>query len=180
MSENRDHGIHTQSVHAGCRPDPQHGAVATPIFQTSTFAFTSVDQGAARFAGTDDGYIYTRMGNPTVKALEDSVAELEGGYAGLATSSGMAASVAVFMGVLGKDRHMVGTDSVYGPTRVVVERDFARFGVEFDFVDTTDPENVRAAMRPNTALVHIETPANPTIGISDIAACAEIAHEHGA
>jgi methionine-gamma-lyase len=171
----------TLSSHAG-GGDAATGSVMPPIFQTSTFAFASTEDGARRFAGHGghDDYVYTRMGNPTVRALEDAVAGLEGGHGGLATASGMAAIVATFMALLGKDRHLVGTDSVYGPTRVVVERDLQRFGVASSFVDTTDLELVRRAMRPETALVFVETPANPTLKITDIAACAAIAHAQGA
>jgi methionine-gamma-lyase len=152
--------------------------VAPPIYQTSTFAFASVEQGAARFAGKEKGFIYTRMGNPTTGALEEAVADLEGGFAGLATSSGMAAIVNVFFTYLGSGAHMIGTSAVYGPSRVVVERDFSRFGVEYDFVDTSDLEAVKSAVRPNTKLLFVETPANPTIRLTDLGACAEIAKEH--
>ena len=172
-------GMATTAVHAG-GGDRQTGAVMPPIYQSSTFSFESAAQGAARFAGEDEGYIYTRMGNPTIRALEDSVAQLENGYAGLATASGMAAVATVFMSFLGKDLHVVSTDSVYGPSRVILEKDFSRFGVSCDFVDTSDPREVQKAMRPETRLVFIETPANPTIKLTDIAACAEIAHRHGA
>jgi len=172
-------GMFTAAAHAGGL-DPRTGAVSPPIYQTSTFAFESAMQGAERFAGRDEGYIYTRMGNPTVRALEDAVARLENGYAGLATSTGMAAVATVFMAFLGKDLHLVSTDSVYGPSRVVVEKDFSRFGVSSSFVDSSDPAEVERAMRPETRIVYIETPANPTIKLTDIAACAEIAHRKGA
>jgi methionine-gamma-lyase len=156
-----------------------YGAVSVPIYQTSTFAFDSVDQGADRFAGIADGYIYTRMGNPTVAALEEAVALLEGGTRALATSSGMAAIVNVFFTYLEAGAHVVGTDSVYGPSRVVVEKYFSRFGVESSFVDTSDLESVRAAIRPETTMLYIETPENPTIRLTDIAACAAIARATG-
>lgn len=172
-------GFDTEAVHAGSPPDPVHGAISVPIFQTSTFAFDSVDQGAARFAGTEDGYIYTRMGNPTVAALEEAITMLEGGHSALATSSGMAAIVNVFFTYLRAGTHMIGTDSVYGPSRVVVEKYFSRFGVESSFVDTSDVENIRTAIRPETTMLYIETPENPTIRLTDIAACSEIAREHG-
>lgn len=172
-------GFNTRSVHAGCRPDPLHGGVSVPIYQSSTFAFESVDQGAARFRGDEPGYIYTRMGNPTVAALEEAVASMEGGSAGLATSSGMAAIFTVFFTYLEAGAHMIGTDSVYGPSRVVVERHFRRFGVQSDFVDTSKPDNIRAAIRPQTRMLYIETPENPTIRLTDIEACAEIARQHG-
>ncbi len=145
----------------------------------STFAFESVDQGAARFSGDEPGYIYTRMGNPTVAALEGAVASLEGGHAALATSSGMAAIATVLFTYLEAGAHLVGTDSVYGPSRVIVEKHFRRFGVHSDFVDTSDPENIRAALRPETRLLYIETPENPTIRLTDIERCAAIAREHG-
>jgi methionine-gamma-lyase len=172
-------GPNTESVHAGTPPDPRFGAVSVPIYQSSTFAFDSVDQGAGRFAGTEDGYIYTRMGNPTVTALEEAVALLEGGHRGLATASGMAAISNVFFTYLEAGAHVVGTDSVYGPSRVVVEKYFRRFGVESSFVDTSDVTNIAAAIRPETSMLYIETPENPTIRLTDIAACAEIAREHG-
>ncbi|MCP4201435.1 MAG: PLP-dependent transferase [bacterium] len=168
-------GFNTRSVHAGARPDPLHGAVSVPIYQSSTFVFDSVEQGAARFEGTADGYIYTRMGNPTVAALEEAVASLEGGHAGLATSSGMAAIFTVLFTYLEAGAHLVGTDSVYGPSRVVVEKHFRRFGVQSSFVDTSNLDNIVAALRPETRILYIETPENPTIRLSDIRGCAEIA-----
>lgn len=172
-------GFDTEAVHAGFEPDPQFGAVSVPIYQTSTFAFTSVDQGANRFAGTEDGYIYTRMGNPTVAALEEAVSSLEHGHGALATASGMAAISNVFFAYLEAGAHMIGTDAVYGPSRVVIEKHFSRFGVASTFVDTSDPARIRAAIRPETTMLYIETPENPTIRLTDIAACAEIAKEHG-
>ncbi len=171
--------INTVAAHAGGM-DKTTGAVMPPIYQTSTFSFKNAQHGADCFSGKEEGYIYTRMGNPTIKALEDTVAALEDGYAGLATSTGMAGVFTIYMAFLSKDAHIVATGSIYGPSRVVIERDFAKFGVEYTFVDTGDLEAVKKAMRPNTKLVFIETPANPTMRLSDIAGCAEIAHEHGA
>jgi methionine-gamma-lyase len=150
-----------------------------PIYQSSTFAFESVEQGAARFRGEESGFIYTRMGNPTVAALEEAVASMEGGRAGLATSSGMAAISTVLFTYLEAGAHLIGTDSVYGPSRVVVDRYFRKFDVQSDFVDTTDLDNIRAALRPETSMLYIETPENPTIRITDIEGCAEIARRHG-
>jgi len=173
-------GFHTKSIHAGQSTDPLSGSVCTPIYQTSTFAFKDADHGAALFSGKAEGYIYTRMGNPTTKALEDNVAALENGQGGLATASGMAAVTAVYMAFLGQGAHVVSTDAVYGPSRVVMERDFSRFGVEYSYVDTSDIDIVKGAFRPNTRLLFVESPANPTIAIADIEACARLAHEHGA
>ena len=173
-------GPNTRAIHAGGHPDPATGAVSPPIYQTSSFAFADCRQGAARFAGEEHGYIYTRMGNPTTARLEEAVSELEGGAGALATSSGMAALCTVTFALLNAGDHLVGTSSVYGPSRVVMERDFSRFGVMSDFVDTSDLHALRAVLRPETRLIFIETPANPTIVLSDIAAIADIAHDHGA
>lgn len=170
----------TECIHAGVEPDPIFGSVAPPIFQTSTFVFSTPEQGAARFAGTDPGYIYTRMGNPTTAMLEASVAALEQGTSALATSTGMAAVSTVFFALLSSGDHVVCGDSVYGPSRVVLERDFARFGVQFTMVDTSDPAQLRAAITERTKLVFIETPANPTLAITDIQAAADSAHAAGA
>jgi methionine-gamma-lyase len=170
--------IDTLAIHAGRHPDPLYGAVSVPIYQSSTFAFESCAQGAARFAGSEPGYIYTRMGNPTVAALEEAVSTMEGGFGGLATSSGMAATCTVAFALLGQGLHVVATDAVYGPSRVVFERDFSRFGVDASFVDTSDIDHVRAAIRPETRLLFVETPANPTLKVTDLAACASLARDH--
>ena len=173
-------GRKTQTIHAGQYPDATTGALSPPIYQSSTFAFTDCAQGAARFAGTEGGYIYTRMGNPTTARLEEAIATLEGGTGAVTTSSGMGALCAVIFGLLGSGDHVVGHSSLYGPSRMVIEADFKRFGVESTFVDTSDLDQVRAAVRPNTRLILIETPANPTIVLSDIKALAAIAEEQGA
>ncbi len=170
----------TKAIHAGGLHREVFGEVSVPIFQCSTFAFPSAEEGAARFAGEHAGYIYTRMGNPTVQALEECIAALENGYAGMATASGMAAITTVYLALLGQGAHVVGTDSVYGPTRMVLEKEFARFGVTATFVDTSNLENLQRALRANTRLVFVETPANPTMTVTDIRAAAEIAHRHDA
>jgi methionine-gamma-lyase len=158
----------------------EYGAVSVPIYQSSTSAFESAEQGAARFAGTDPGYRYTRLGNPTVRALEGAVCELEGGYAGLGTASGMAAVTTVLLALLRSGDHIVGTDAVYGATRVFAEKHLIKFGVASSWVPTDDLDALRAALRPNTRIVFIETPANPTIKITDLEACSRIAHDAGA
>ncbi len=173
----KDKGINTKLIHAGGFKDPL-GSATTPIYQSSTFSFESADHGARCFAGESDGYIYTRIGNPTIGELEKSVAELENGYNGIATSSGMGAITTVYMYYLGAGAHMVSHNAVYGPARGVMESLFSKFGVEYSYVDTTDLDQVRAAIKPNTKLIYTETPANPTIGITDLRALAEIAHEH--
>ncbi len=167
-------------IHAGQRSCPLTGAVATPIYQTSTFAFRDTDEGAARFGGTDPGYKYTRLGNPTVAALEECITELEGGCGALAASTGMAAVHTVYFTLLGAGAHVVGTDALYGASRMILEKEYSRFGVTGSFVDTSDPANVEKAMRPETKLVYLESPANPTLKLCDIAVISEMAHRRGA
>jgi len=170
---------YTSVIHAGQHPDPLFGGVSVPIYQSSTFAFQSAEQGAARFAGQDDGYIYTRIGNPTTKALEDCAAALEGGCGGLATASGMAAITTVYLSYLNQGDHLIGTAAVYGPTRTVLEREFSRFGVKADFVDTSDLGNITACLKPTTKMLYVETPANPTLTLTDIRACSRLCREKG-
>ena len=170
----------TVAIHAGNAGKSVFGEVSVPIFQSSTFAFPNAEEGAARFSGERSGFIYTRMGNPTVKALEDNIAALEGGFGGLATASGMAAITTVFLALAQGGGHVVSTESVYGPTRMVLEREFARFHVKSKFVDTSHLEQLEGAIRPETRIVFIETPANPTMTITDIRGAADIAHGHGA
>jgi methionine-gamma-lyase len=171
-------GINSKLIHAGHRADPT-GALNVPIYQTSTFAFRDAQHGAALFAGEEDGYIYTRIGNPTIRALEESVAELESGCGGIATSSGMGAVSTLYVALLSAGAHMVSTASVYGPSRGLVENHFSRFGVESTYLDTSDLARVRDALRPETKLVYIETPANPTMQLTDIAQVSALAHAHG-
>jgi methionine-gamma-lyase len=169
----------TLAIHAGQAPDPVYGGVSVPIYQSSTFAFASAEQGAARFAGKEKGFIYTRIANPTVRALEESLATLEGGFDASATASGMAAVTTIYTALLDKDAHVVGTASIYGPSRTVIENEFSRFGVRSDFVDTSDIRNVEKVLRPETKLLFVETPANPTLALTDLKACARIARERG-
>jgi methionine-gamma-lyase len=173
-------GKSTKAIHVGDAGEPVFGEVSVPIFQSSTFAFPTAEEGAARFSGDSSGFIYTRLGNPTVKALEDNIAALEGGFGGLATATGMAAITTVYLALLEQGTHLVGTGSVYGPTRIVLEKELARFGVASTFVDTSNLDNIERAIVPETRLVFIETPANPTMAITDIRGAAEIAHRHDA
>ncbi|MCK9399990.1 MAG: aminotransferase class I/II-fold pyridoxal phosphate-dependent enzyme [Bacteroidales bacterium] len=165
-------------IHAGGFEDAL-GSAVTPIYQASTFKFRNADHGAQCFTGESDGYIYTRLANPTIRELEKTMAELENGFGGIATSSGMGAVNTVYMAYLGQGSHIICHEAVYGPSRIILETIYSRFGVEYSMVDTTNIENVRKAFRPNTRLLYTETPANPTMGISDLAALAELAHEHG-
>jgi methionine-gamma-lyase len=172
-------GFNTKLVHAGVSKDPL-GSAVTPIYQTSTFAFDNAQTGADRFAGRADGFIYTRIGNPTIRALEKNIAELENGCDGVATSSGMGAVSAIYMALLSQGAHLVSTGSVYGPSRGLIEKQFSRFGVDYSYVDTSDLANVREAMRPTTKMVYLESPSNPAMLVTDILAVSEIAHQHGA
>jgi methionine-gamma-lyase len=180
MSDVKNLRLASRIIHAGQHTCPTTGAVSTPIYQTSTFAFKDTDEGAARFGGTDPGYKYTRLGNPTVAALEECIAELEGGCGALAASTGMAAVHTVYFTLLGAGAHVVGTDALYGASRMILEKEYSRFGVTGSFVDTSDATNVEKAMRPETKLVYLESPANPTLKLCDIAAISEIAHRRGA
>lgn len=171
-------GFNSKLIHSGQFHD-EFGSATVPIYQTSTFSFKNADHGAACFAGEDDGFIYTRLGNPTIGALEDAVADLENGYKGVATGSGMGAVTAVYFGMLGAGQHMVGHNAVYGPSRMVMETLFKKFGTESTWVDATDAQNVIDAIQDNTKLIYLETPANPTMGITDIEAVVKAAHEKG-
>jgi len=179
VTEKKSTDPFTAVIHAGQHPDPLFGGVSVPIYQSSTFSFKSAEHGAALFQGREQGYIYTRIGNPTTKALEDCVAILENGYGGLATASGMAAITTVYLAFLDRDSHLISTDAVYGPSRTVVENELSRFGIQSDFVDTSDIEKVKKSLRPNTKLLFVETPANPTMALTDIRACAALARDHG-
>jgi methionine-gamma-lyase len=170
-------GFNSKLIHAGAFDD-EFGSATVPIYQTSTFRFKNAQHGADCFAGASDGYIYTRIGNPTIKALEDNIASLENGYGGIATSSGMGAVTSIYMALLGQGIHMVSTASVYGPSRGVIEQDFSRFGVEASFVNTSDIQQIKAAIKPNTRVLYIETPSNPTMELTDLEAASKIAKEH--
>lgn len=171
-------GFDTQLIHAGDFED-QYNSAVTPIYQTSTFAFDSAQQGADIFAGQEKGYIYTRINNPTIEALENKLAELENGFGGVALSSGMAAVTTAYSAVLKTGDHMISSNAVYGPSRVVMETIFADFGVESTYVDTSDLANILEAIKPNTKLLYLETPANPTMTLTDIQEACKIAHAHG-
>jgi len=166
----------TRAVHAGYRKN-EYGALATPIYQTSTFIFDSAEQGGRRFALEEEGYIYTRLGNPTCSQVEDKLASLENAESAVAMSSGMGAITSVFWAALSAGDHVVAAKTLYGCTFAYLNHGLSRFGVETTFVDSSDPENVREAMRPNTKIVYLESPANPNMLISDIEAISKIAHE---
>ncbi|MBK9119028.1 MAG: PLP-dependent transferase [Phycisphaerales bacterium] len=175
----RDFALETLAVHGG-DADNALRPVVVPIYQTSTFGFRNAEHGAALFAGAEHGYIYSRMGNPTVEALEHAVALLEGGYRGLACGSGMAAVHTVLGGLLKTGEHVLCSEAVYGPTCTLVCKILSEYGIQGTMIDTSDVARVAAAMRPNTRVLYIETPANPTLALTDLAAMRELATRHNA
>ncbi len=181
---NEDHprAMHkaTRAIHMGKLKESFFGEVSVPIFQTSTFAFHNVEEGAARFSGERPGFIYTRLNNPTVNALEAGVVSLETGFGGMATATGMAAITTALLTFLHQGAHVVATASLYGATRVLLEMELPRFGIRSTFVDSSNPDHIRQALCPETRLVYVETPTNPTMVLTDIQAAAQIAHHHGA
>jgi cystathionine beta-lyase/cystathionine gamma-synthase len=166
-------GFTTKQVHAGVTPDPVTGAILTPIYQSTTFVQSSVDEYLAK------GFSYSRSGNPTVKALEQKIAVLENGVGCTCYSTGMAAEQVVFQATLSAGDHAVISDVAYGGTYRLATKIYSRFGVQFTFVDTANPDAVRKAIRDNTKLVFTETPANPTLKLTDIAAISKITKERG-
>lgn len=179
LHETKTQGIATRCVHAGQHPDPQTGSLTTPLYQTSTFVFQSAEQGAARFAGEEPGYIYSRLGNPTQAALEEKIASLERGEAGLAFGSGMAAISAVLMALVSAGDEIIYGDAIYGCTYDFLHEVIGRYGVLSTPVDCSQPDLVERAITPKTKVLILETPANPTMKMADIPAMAEICHRHG-
>jgi len=177
MEHNEDLGFNSLLIHGGMGVDPL-GSATVPIYQTSTFAFENVDEGARCFAGESKGYMYTRIGNPTISALERQIAILEKGFGGVAVSSGMAAVSTIYMAFLKSGDHIVSTNAVYGPSRGIMETYFKKFGVESTYINTGNLDAIRKSIKPNTKMLFIETPTNPTMEISDLKACCEIAHQH--
>jgi cystathionine gamma-lyase len=173
MSDDKSTGFKTREVHAGVSPDPVTGAILTPIYQSTTYVQESVDK------YLDKGYSYSRSGNPTVTALENRITALEGGVGSLCFATGMAATSCTIMGLVNAGEHMILSDVVYGGTHRITTKVMNRFGVECSFVDTADANNVKAAIRDNTRLIFTETPANPTLKLTDIAAVSEVARAHG-
>ncbi len=171
MTTTPNHHLETIAVHAGVEPDPTTGAVMTPIYQTSTFAQDDV--------GVHKGYEYSRSDNPTRTALQKALAALEGGQYGLSYASGLAAIDNVLR-LVQPGQHVLSGNDVYGGTYRLFQQVLAGYGIEFSFVDTSDVTAVAAAIQPNTQLVWLETPTNPMLRLTDIAAVAEMAHAHDA
>jgi len=180
MDKNSTPGFATLAIHAGTQPDPATGPLNVPIYQTSTFVFADVEQGAARFAGEDPGYVYTRIGNPTQRVLEEKMAVLEEGEAALAFASGMAAITGVLLALVQSGDHLLADETLYGCTHNFFTHFLPKTGVEVTFQDLSDPANVTRGIKPNTKVVYFETPANPTLKLVDMAAVAAAAHRAGA
>lgn len=179
MKNIRNYGIETQCVHAGLK-ETKEGAVVTPIYQTSTFKFQDADHGARLFKGEEEGYIYTRMRNPTVEAMEDAVAILEGGAKALGCATGMAAVHTLFAATLKAGDHIICSESCYGATATLLANLMPNFGISTTFVDTSNLDEVKNAIQPNTKMIYAETPGNPTLIISDLQELSNIARSIGA
>lgn len=171
-------GFGTKAIHAGNVKDKEYGALTMPIYQTSTFFFDSCEQGGKRFAGEEAGYIYSRLGNPTSSVLEAKVAALEGGEAAAATASGMGAISSALWTICAAGKHIVADSTLYGCTFALLAHGLPRYGVEVTFVNTSNIDEVKAALKENTVAVYLETPANPNLKIADIELIAKTAHDY--
>jgi len=168
-------GYNTRILHAGHKVDPTTGSHNMPIYQTSTFVFEDADQGAARFGGTDPGYKYSRLGNPNTDALAEKIAALENAEAGLCFGSGMAAISTVMFHLTKTGDHVIAADALYGATFALFDKTLkGKYGVEIDWVDTSDVQKVADAIKPNTRVIYLETPANPTMKMADIQAISDL------
>ena len=167
-------GFGTKAIHSG-NAENMSGALVAPIFQTSTFVFDNCSQGAKRFMGEEQGCIYTRLGNPTLTALERTLAALEGGEGAAVTASGMGAISSVMWSLCRAGSHVVADKTLYGCTHAYFEHGLTRYGVEVTFIDTSDADALAAALRPDTAVLYLETPANPNLKIIDLERCAAMA-----
>ncbi|MGI4843640.1 MAG: O-acetylhomoserine aminocarboxypropyltransferase [Janthinobacterium lividum] len=171
-------GFDTLALHAGSAPDPATGARATPIHFTSSFAFRDSDHAASLFNMERAGHVYSRISNPTNAVLEERIAALEGGVAGIATASGQAAMHLGLATIAGAGAHIVASTALYGGSHNLLHYTLRRFGIDTTFVDPRDPDAWRAAIRPNTKLLFGETLGNPGLDVLDIPTLAAIAHEH--
>ncbi|AEM79415.1 homocysteine synthase [Thermoanaerobacter wiegelii] len=175
----KKYGFSTLAIHEGWEPDPTTGAVALPIYQTSSFAFKSTQHAADLFALKEEGYIYTRMMNPTVDVFEKRIAALEGGVGALAVSSGQAAITLAVTNIAGVGEEIVSSTNLYGGTYNLFATTLKKFGINFKFVDPSNPENFKSQITDNTKALYVETIGNPKIDVADIEKIAEIAHTAG-
>jgi methionine-gamma-lyase len=178
MTKFKSKNVETNAIHAGRIDDKQFGSLATPLYQTSTFIFDNAQQGGDRFAGESEGYIYTRLGNPTTRQLEQRVAAMECMDDAAATATGMAAVSAALMTNLQAGDHMISSKAVYGCSFALMSHMFKKFNIEVSFVDMTEPENIKSAIKENTKLIFLETPINPNLVVLDLEKICTIAKEH--
>jgi methionine-gamma-lyase len=170
----------TKALHAGQYHDPVTGAHVSPIYQTSTYVLKNTEEAIRLNQNQDQGFTYTRFGSPTQAELEKKIAILENAEAALAVGSGMAAISTALLTILKNGDHLIAGDVIYGCTFALIKNVFTDFGIEISLVDTSDLSQIEAAIKPNTKCIYVETPANPTLRISDIAGAAEIAHKNNA
>lgn len=172
--------FNTRIIHEGQAHDPVTGAHVSPIYQTSTYVLPNTEEAIRLNQNQDQGFTYTRFGSPSAAELERKIALLENAEAALAVSSGMAAISTALLTLLGEGDHLIAGDVIYGCTFALVKNVLTNFGIEVTLVDTTDISRIEAAIRPNTKCIYIETPANPTLRITDIEEVAKLAHKNGA
>lgn len=168
----------TAVIHDGYDSKNMLGSLSTPIFQTSTYTFDTAEQGERRFAGEEEGYVYSRLGNPTVRVLEEKMAALEGGERGLAFSSGMAAISSVLVALTKANDHILCSEGLYGCTFGLLTMMEDKYNIELDFSALETKEEVKSLIQPNTACIYIETPINPTMKLIDLQMVAEVAQEY--
>jgi methionine-gamma-lyase len=175
---NNSKHIETQAIHSGRINDEQFGSLATPLYQTSTFIFKDAQQGADRFSGDAEGYIYTRLGNPTTRQLEMRVAAMENMEDGAATATGMGAVSGALLANLECGDHIISSKAIYGCSFALINHQLRKFGIEVSFVDMTDPSNIEKEIKENTKVIFLETPINPNLVVLDIEKIANIAKKH--
>jgi methionine-gamma-lyase len=171
-------GMNTMAIHTGNLRDTQHNALTMPIYQSSTFYFDTCEEGGRKFAGEEDGFIYTRLGNPTTAVAENKVAALEGAEAAAATASGIGAITAAIWSIASAGKQIIADKTLYGCTFSFLEHGISKFGVEVTFIDTSDIEQVKANLKENTCIVYLETPANPNLKIADLELISKTVHEY--
>lgn len=173
----KNYRLETEVIHKGYDSQSFQGSLTPPLFQSSTFTMKSAEQGERRFAGEEEGYVYSRLGNPTVTVLEERIAELEGGEAGLAFSSGMAAVSATLFGLVRSGDHILVSEGVYGCTYGLLELLKDRFNVDYDLIEMDEEEHIRSYIRPETKVIYIETPINPTMKLVDLELVCKVGKE---
>jgi O-acetylhomoserine (thiol)-lyase len=179
MTSDHQFGFRTRALHAGAVPDATYGTRAVPIHQSTSFVFKDTDDAANLFALQKFGNIYSRIGNPTVAALEERLASLEGGIGAVATASGMSAEFLVFAALCQQGDHIVASSKLYGGTITQLDVSLRRFGIETTFVNSDEAEDFREALQENTKLIFTEVVSNPSSDVVDMPGLAQVAHEHG-